>query len=57
MEDPSDRPQFSALTQELESMLNTNADYLELESLVVCNQQYFMAAADHQGTTGRHYQK
>ena len=48
-EDPSLRPQFSSLTQQLEAMLNASADYLELESLIVSNQQYFMAAGDHQG--------
>ena len=50
MEEPSERPHFANLSQQLQAMVTASADYLELESLIVSNQQYFMADAEHQGT-------
>ena len=49
--DPNERPTFATLVSELDRMLTVATDYLELTSLTVCNQQYFLEPDTGQGVT------
>lgn len=41
-EDPQQRPQFAELVDAFNNMLQIGMDYLDLNSLVVTNTEYFM---------------